>query len=267
MKNISLANGNLIFFILFFTFLQKVYCDGKYTAFFSSITSNPIGIVSNWIENPLNLSYLNTESNIFFAITPSKFFIPELNVSTLALATKKFKFIYASTVAHIIYSNVFSNYFLTLSFNKPILEKYNIAARISTETISIKGFRTYSTYSTDIYFEYLFDQLFRVGCAFKNLMSGITPKIFSFGASYVVSDIFLIGLDANIYINRFNSYNFFSALEMSDIFRTEIMYSSYPSTVNISSHMEISDLVTFILSFEYHTQLGLTQTFAIQICF
>lgn len=267
MKISNIRKNKLIFFYLFFFICPKLICNEPNSQIPSNNTSNPIGIESNWIGNPLNLSFTESTNQILIAVTPSKFLLPDLNVYTLALCKKEFLSINASSVLNFIHSKIFSNFFINLSINKHLFENYNLALRLSSEIISVRGFKPVSNFSADILFEYLFSKVFRVGCNFQNLMFNYFPKKIGFGASYVFSEDFFCGLDMNIHLKEFTSYKFVSTMRLIDNLLSEIMYSTNPSIVNLLNELEISDLLKLILSIEYNTKLGISQTIAIQLCF
>lgn len=267
MKIIQKEKNNLIFFFLFFSFSLKLQCTESFTAFFPANTSSPIGIQYNWIENPLNLVNLTNELNFILAITPSKFLLPDLNASTFAFATNKLLSLNSSIVLHYIHSNVFANYFINLSLNKVFWDNYNLAMRLSSEIINVKGFNSFKTFSIDFFLEYLIGNFIKIGCKFGNLLSKTQKQIFGFGASYLISKEFLCGIDINIFLKQFLVYKFFTNIKVSNSLDTELMYSTNPSIVSLSIGLELSELLDLVLALQYNTKLGITQTFGIKLCF
>ncbi|MGQ9819610.1 MAG: hypothetical protein ACUVQ1_06780 [Candidatus Kapaibacteriales bacterium] len=270
MKFKNIRNNKLLFcfsFFLFFLLYSKNLSYESLSFITSYNTSNPIGIESNWIGNPLNLSYINNAIQILIAVTPSKFSLPDLNTYSIALCKKEFLSINTSSTFHFIHSKIFSNYFINLALNKPFFENYNLAVQFSSETISVTGFKSKSNFYADIFFEYLLNELFRVGCRFQNLFSKDMHKKIGFGASYIISDDFFCGVDINIYLKQFTSYKFVSSIRLTEKYTSEIMFSTNPSLVNFSNELEISNILKLFFALEYNTKLGISQTIAIQLCF
>lgn len=267
MKICTIRKSKLIFLLLFFHICPELISNKLNSQIESNNTSNPIGIESKWTGNPLNLSFTKSINQFFIGVTPSKFLLPELNVYTLGYCKKEFLSINASSVLNFIHSNIFSNYFINFSLNKLFFDNYNLAFRFSSEIITVTGFKPILNFITDIFLEYLFSEVFRIACNFQNLMSRYYPKKIGIGASYLISDDFFCGLDMNIHLKQLTSYKFVSSIRLIDNLLSEIMYSSNPSIVNLSNELEISDLLKLILSTEYNTKLGISQTIAIQLCF
>lgn len=267
MKINNFRKNKLILFFLFLPICTELISNELNIPIASNNTSNPIGIESNWIGNPLNLYFTKDTNQILIAVTPSKFLLPDLNVYTLAFCKKEFLPINVSSVLNFIHSKIFSNFFINLSINKHLFDNYNLAFRISSEITSVTGFKPVSNFFADIFFEYLFNEVFLVGCNFQNLMSHNFPKKIGFGVSYLISNDFLCGLDMNIHLKQFTSYKFVASMRLIENLLSELMYSTNPPIVNLSNELEISDLLKLILSTEYNTKLGISQTIAIQLCF